>query len=478
MLKRTAILLAVVFLSCSGQVRTPDSPSPQTRQQPRTGQEHTQIVIYARMAAPAPIPLRWDIRKVSLNRADGSQVDVPGSAVSLRTTELERSQKILTISEINAGAYTGVTIFTGDVYDEQTMRPFPLGTSVSSVDADFSIIAGNAKTLTVVLDLEADSGGQVSEFRPRLVLEPENPRPTGKLVYVANELSSNISIIDKRLKRVVYNVFVGTKPYALGGDLRRNRLYIGDRKDGVIYEMDMVSQQLLRAIELEFIDEPVHLEPIPAKDLLVVVNFGSDTVYLVDSFTLQIIETIEVGDGPVNAVYSPYHDVTFVLNHRFGTISVVNLQTQPARVDTTLRVELNPRGLAVDDTRRWLFVSNSGSTDLLVIKMETLETMAIERSVPIGIGAGDIAFDPFGRRLYVAMTDTREILCVDPFTGVKMFSIKLPAQPGDLLFDPDEKKLYAAIPERNAVVVIDPLARAIQHWIETGQGPSSIAIRL
>ena len=67
---------------------------------------------------------------------------------------------------------------------------------------------------------------------------------------------------------------------------------------------------------------------------------------------------------------------------------------------------------------------------------------------------------------------------MDPFTGVKVFSIKSPAQPGRLLFDPDEKKLYAAIPERNAVVVIDPLARSIQHWIETGQGPSSIAIRL
>jgi len=249
----------------------------------------------------------------------------------------------------------------------------------------------------------------------------------------------------------------------------------------VIYEMDMLRQRLLRATQIEYVDEPVHIEPVPTRDLLIVVNFGSNTIYIVDSFTLQVIETIEVDYDPVDAEYSVYFDFAFVLSRYFGTLSVLDLKNEPVEIDTTLQVELEPAGMAIDDNMGWLYITNSGSTDMSIIKIQTLgvdKTLGIEKTVSIGIGAGDIVFDPFGRRVYVAMVDTREILCVDPYTGVLEYSIDLPAPPGRLLFDIDEKKLYVCLPERNTVVVIDPSTRRIQNWIETGYGPSSIEARL
>ena len=476
MLKRTLVFAIAVLISCSPQVRTPGTSPTGGAEVKTVGRGTSQMVLYARASRKVELPITWQIRKISLDRADGTQIDIPGTSLALDLSGIQRDQKLMTISEVDEGEYLGFTIFTREVRFEDTGDPIATETNFIRVSHQFSLVAGDSRTLTVLIDpVAARTAREAYRFAPVLTVEDENPDPMGKVIFVSNELSSNISIIDKTLKRVVYNVFVGTKPYALGAEHRRNRLYIADRKDGVIYEMDMIRQHLVKATQIDFIDEPVHIEPIPVKDLYIVVNFGSDRVYLVDSFTAQIVETVEVGDGPVDAVYSTSYDMAFVLNQFFGTISVLDLGTTPAEVDTTLQVELQPVGLAIDDNMGWLYVTNGGSTDLSIIRLETL---GLEKTVTVGIGAGDLVFDSFGRRIYVGMRDTREVLCIDPYAGVVSFSVELPSPAGRLLFDDDEKDLYVTLPEDNAVVVIDPMTRRITNRIETGYRPSSIAMRL
>ncbi|MFZ1947172.1 MAG: YncE family protein [bacterium] len=436
----------------------------------------TQVVIYASQAEPEALPLVWEIRKIALVRSDGNQIALPGTEVVLKTGDLNRGQHLVAITEAPAGAYTGLAIFTRAVYFEDTRATIYDAANVVAVTHSFSVVAGNAKTLLVTADL-APAGADRNSFRfePAIAIEDEQASPKGKIVYVANEVSSNLSVIDRATKRVVKTVYVGSRPTALAAENRRNRLYIADSKAGAIYEMDMINQRLLKATQIEFVDEPVHIEPLPAKDMLMVVNYGSDTVYLVDAFTLEVVDTVEVGDGPVDAVYSAIWDLAFVVNEMDNTVSVLDLGLETPAVTDTLDVGLRPSGITIDDSMGWLYVSHTSSTELAVIKLESL---SLERSVPVGVGAGDIAFDPYGRRLFLSMMDTNEILCVDPYTGVIIFTVRLPASPGNLMFDSDEKKLYAAIPSENTVIVVDPLTRAIQYWIETGESPVAMAIRL
>jgi len=473
-------LVAALGFACAAPARSPGaSPSPtppkiEISQQERFA-EGSQLAIYARQSRASGLPLSWDIRRIVLDKVDGTQVNVPGTEVTLRTDDLDRGQKLVAISEAPEGEYKGLTLFTRGVYFTDTGEPIPTEATLVSATHAFSIVAGNATTIVLAADLAEPGQPRASfKFRPTVTVDEEPSAVKGKAVYVSNELSSNISVIDKAAKRVVKNVFVGMRPSAVAADQRRSRLYIADRKAGAVYEMDMMSLHLLKATQIEFVDEPVHIEPILVKDLLMVVNFGSDTVILLDAFTLQLVETISVGDGPVDAIYSALWDVAFIVNLLDNSLSVIDFETQPPAVDTTIEVGSMPTGITIDDGMGWLYVSNSGSTELSVIK---IETMAVERTVPVGIGAGDIVLDPYGRRLFLSMTDTNEILCVDPYTGVTIYSVRLPSKPGKLMFDPDEKKLYAAIPGKNAVVVIDTITREIQNWIETGEVPSSIALK-
>ncbi len=470
MIRKLILLLAGLALSCSSQSQIGKrAPRP-----PTNDAGYAQLVMYAQLDTGQIANFVWDIRKIALNRRDGSQVGIPDHRLKIKASEYDDCQKLLVVTDFRAGQYDGLTIFTREIADETSLKPYSTKSSVLSIDHPMNVIAGTARTLILHISIIGDSEipGLV---QPSVVIEDENPLPSGELIYVANERSSNVSVIDKRLGRVVYNIFVGSTPYALGTDHRRNRLYIADRKESVIYELDMNSQHLIKATQLDYVDEPVHIEPVPTKDLIIVVNYGTDTIYLVDSFTLQVSWVLEVGDGPVDAVYSAANDIAFILNKHFGTLSVVDLGLAEPAIDTTLSVETQPVSMAVDDNKGWLYITNSGSTDLTVINIEKL---GIEKTVTIGMGAGDIVFDPFGRRLYVSMTTTNEVLCVDPYTGIVVYSVSLGSKPGKLLFDSEDKRLYVVLPTRDTIAVIDPMKRQVVNWIETGYSPQSLAARL
>ncbi len=475
MVRKLLVLIALSALACSVGGRKSGAPggSISTTRVP-TG-HNAQVVLYARLMHEIEPGILWEIRKVSLERVDGNQIDLATEDRVLDTDRLMGAQRLVKAGEVPQGEYTGITFFTEGARLKPGNTPMTIETNILTVEHPFSAIAGNSTTLTLVLSHPGAGGQAQPVFDPVVEIEGENQRPNARLVYVANEKSTNISVIDKELKRVVYNAYVGARPNAIGADNRRGRLYISDRRAGTVYEMDMMSNHLINVAELDYVDEPVYILPIPQQDIIIVVNYGTDTVHLLDSFSLQPVSTIEVGRRPTKAVYSSVWELAFIISSQHGTISVLDLEFTPVAADTVLQAELRPSGMAINEADDWLYVSNEGSTDITVIKMETL---AVERSLTVGTGVTDIAFDPFGRRLYVAFGFSREVKCIDPYNGVEVFTVPVPTRPAQLLFDTDEKKLYVLLPESNGVVVIDPSLRAVETIIETGESPSSMALRL
>jgi len=472
MRRKYLLILAVIIVACSGQSQTPDGTSGSRFERLYVPQDHSQIVVYARALTPISLPLTWKIRKVVLNRSDGSQVEVPDSETSLSLSGIVGGQKLLLVSEAESGDFSGLSIFTDDVVSEVNGESVPTEAQIVTIDHSFTIVPGNTKTINVLIDWRyAGDLRENAQLKPEFSIEEEVPTRARRMIYVSNEVSSNISVIDRDLKRVIHNVFVGSKPFAMAANQRRKKIIIADREAGVLYAMDMVGSQLTRAVELEYVDEPVHIEPIPGKDIFLVLNYGSHRVYIMDSFTAEIVQVVDVPEQPIDAVYSPLYDRAFVLCQRWGMLAVLDVSTRPAVVDTAFRVEQQPMAIAIDDTKEWLFISNSGSIDFTVFE---IRRMTVKRTIPIGTGARDVVFDPSSRRLYIGMLDTHEVLCLDPFTGVMVFRISLPTRPGKMYFEPDEKKLYVTLPESNAVAVIDPYAQQISHWIETGLGPTSV----
>ncbi len=473
--RRLLVILLLSAVACGGGGQKPAVPggSISTTRAP-TG-DHSQVVLYARLMHEIEPGILWKVRKISLRSADGSQADLATGNLVIDTDRLGERQRLIEVADVPPGNYAGVTFFTEGAEVKPAGTPMSVETNILTVEHPFSTTPGASKTLLLVLSHPPVAGEAEPVFKPAIEIEDEDPRPTSRVVYVANENSANVSVIDKAVKRVVYNVYLGARPSAVGADNRRGRLYAADRRTGSVYEMDMASNHLVNVAELDFVDEPADVLPVPEKDIIIVVNHGTDTVHLLDSFNLRPVATIDVGRRPTKAMYSKVWERAFIINSQHGTISVLDLETTPTAPDTTIQVELNPSGMAINEADDWLYVSNEGTTDITVIRIETL---AVERSLMVGTGVTDIAFDPFGRRLYLAFGYTHEVKCVDPYNGIEVFTVEVPGAPTELMFDPDEKKLYALLPEANGVAVIDPAMRSLETVIETGEKPSGMALRL
>jgi DNA-binding beta-propeller fold protein YncE len=474
MLRKLLVLTLLSALACGGGGQKPGTPGSSISTTRVTAGDNAQVVSYARLMHEIDPGIRWEVRRVALEAADGSQVDLATEDRVYDTDRLSGTQKLMRAADVPRGDYVGITFFTEAAYLKPDNTPMVIESSILTVDHEFSVVPGSSTTLTFVLSHPPVAGQAEPVFKPVIEVEPEDQRPTARLVYVANENSANISVVNKENKRVVYNTYLGARPTAIGADNRRYRLYIVDSRTGTLFEMDMNSNHLSNLAEFDYVDEPVYVLPIPEKDLIIVVNYGTDTVHLLDSFSLRPTTTIEVGRRPTKAIYSSVWEKAFIINSQHGTLSVLDLEFTPVAPDTTLQAELRPSGLAINEADDWLYVSNEGSTDITVIRIETL---AVERSLTVGTGVTDIAFDPFGRRLYVAFGYTREVKCIDPYNGVEMFTVEVPTEPRQLMFDPDEKKLYALLPDANAVAVIDPSLRSLETVIETGEAPSGMALR-
>lgn len=130
---------------------------------------------------------------------------------------------------------------------------------------------------------------------------------------------------------------------------------------------------------------------------LFVVNFGADTMTVLDARTLQRIGTVTVGDGPYSLVATADGRQVITANARDNTITFVDSATLrvtgvvpiggvhaplPNNIQR-LNIRLSPEG-------RWLWVGNQDASEMTVVD---LRRRTVAARIPAGLGA-DIAFFP------------------------------------------------------------------------------------
>jgi YVTN family beta-propeller protein len=202
---------------------------------------------------------------------------------------------------------------------------------------------------------------------------------------------------------VLRNEVVGTIP--TGGDGPRHLAfspdyrygYTANLEGGSISVIDVAAGKTVRTI-------PTGNKPNYAKYFqtrvgprIFVVNFGEDTMTVLDARTYEQIGTVRVGNGPYNLVATPDRRFVITANARDNTVSFVDAVTLQVRHTVSIGgvhqplpnniQRLNPR---ISPEGRWLWVGNQ---DASVMSIIDLRTHKLATQIPAGLGA-DIAFFP------------------------------------------------------------------------------------
>ena len=156
--------------------------------------------------------------------------------------------------------------------------------------------------LLLSADRDADSVSVIdTATRKRLATIKVGERPfgitidaEGRRAYTANVGSNDVSVIDIADSREIGRVKTGLRPYAVA--LAQGRGFVTDQYDGTVSVFDLSTLKPLKRITVG--DYPEGIAATADGSRIIVANWESNSLSVIDAIELKVTGEIKVGDGP------------------------------------------------------------------------------------------------------------------------------------------------------------------------------------
>jgi YVTN family beta-propeller protein len=218
----------------------------------------------------------------------------------------------------------------------------------------------------------------------------------GTLLFVTNERSGDLSVIDAAEGEVVATVPLGKRPR------------------GIVLSPDR------RALFIALSGSPIQGPPGSPRRDVGPADRSADGIGEVDVAERRLRRVIQAGTDPEQLAISPDGTHLYVANEDAGQLSIVSLPSG----DVVARVPVGeePEGVAVRPDGAEVYVASEETGEVAVIAASTHEVVA---RVPVGHRPRSIAFSPDGSRAYVTLENDGAIAEVDTGAHTRLRTIVL-----------------------------------------------------
>jgi YVTN family beta-propeller protein len=329
----------------------------------------------------------------------------------------------------------------------------------------------------LVLWLAALSGGArapVQEPAPPPTAVQEQPSQALSRVYVANESSNSVTVIDGTSFKVLGTVDAknhSTHDLALTRDGKR--LFATNLASGRLSVIDTDTLETIASIAT---GSRCHVVTLTNDNRHAwVANIGENNISIVDTATYRILGTIPVGDGPTGLAFSRDGSFAYVSNQGDKTIAIV--ETASHRVIKTIPVGNNPHFLVLGpDGRIW--GTNTGDNSIYVIDPVTQEKIG---TVDVGPNPQQIAFaykGIVGPNAYVTVAGLSQVVVVnaDPKDLRPIETIEVGQRPNGIWANPEGTRVFVVHEASNDLRVIDTGTSAVINTVPVGRKPIRVVV--
>jgi YVTN family beta-propeller protein len=249
-----------------------------------------------------------------------------------------------------------------------------------------------------------NSGIDVNTFPVGIAVNPN----TGK-VYVANEFSNTVSVIDAETDKVKSTINVGDFPYGIDTNPLNNRVYVTNRGSNTVSVIDgSIDSKLL---DISVGKSPVGIAANPTANWIYVTNLDDGTLSVIDGITNGVIDTVSAGKAPYGVAVNPLTNTLYVSDIVTDTVSVIDGETN--NITDKITVGKQPTGLTIDTTEgsNKLYVANHNSNSISVIDTKSKEL--INNIASFGDSPVGIAIDSLSNKLYVSNIASNTVSVID-----------------------------------------------------------------
>jgi YVTN family beta-propeller protein len=261
--------------------------------------------------------------------------------------------------------------------------------------------------------------------------EPEGVTvsPDGATLYVANQNSRVLSVVDARTHRVT------------GVRLRNTPRFVTTSRDGRLVFVSMYEQD----------------------------KSGSG-VAVVDAGTRKVLRYLATGVQPYTLAFGP-DDRLWVPIHSRARLEVYTADGR--RPDARITVPPNPHAVAFSEKFGRAFVASHESNSVSAIDLATNKVL---RTIPVSRSPHSVAVSPDGHRVLVAGYDANTADLIDARTMRRTGPVRVGDAPQCVLFARDSVHAYVVNEGDNTISVLDGRTGKVTATVEVGRSPRTAAV--
>lgn len=509
-----ALLLAALLVSGCASLSGPAAERP--------SRGAGQLTLYLNGPQRAGEELSFTLSSAAVKARNGELIELLDKPLVLDAASLVNRQVRLGEWSLPPGSYEALRLAAADPSVSRNGRKTGLSLPREHVELPMAMTLDRNGSATVFLRWLADESlGADFSFRPVFTASLQTAEVKSLLLYVTNEASDNVTVIDRRTDDVVGTIRTGDGPGGVAaGVLReRPRVYVANSGSRSVSVIDPATNTVEAVIPIRFGRQPRGIAVARGtgnREWIFTANAGSNSVSIIDGAAFSELGHVAVGSGPVAVVTDPpvekfatspfpsADDVALFRRYRETYVTLytadrISNEVTVIRLDAatgatsevfSLPVEWSPAALAMDDRRGLLYVANYGSDKVSVINIIELLRGAGKGAVTtierMGASITALAPDPAMDRLYLLKGDAGSVDVVRTdfrapagFTSAApplMGAMRVGQSPGAMLLDPEARKLYVVNTGSDSVSVIDTTARREVKTIPVGSRPSGIAV--
>ena len=283
-------------------------------------------------------------------------------------------------------------------------------------------------------------------------------------VYISNYLSHSISIIDYETLEMEREIVLDNNiyPHHFCVDEDEGKIYIPSLVNGTLYEVDIISGKILNSISVGGSLSQIFMHG----DELFVSNEDTNSIYIINKYTLEAISMISVDDMPHGLGYDQKNNKLYV--PCINSIICIDIENKIIykRIDTDFKAW----HLEVDEKKKEIYVSTLDGK-LVILKEDDLEIINTfyELLLPV-----QIRFNYIDERVYISDLGYNQIKILDYRLGKYIGKIKVNGIPQGLEISKDYSRLFVSDTENDEIKVYDTKTNQLIKAIHVGKEPTTI----
>ena len=283
-------------------------------------------------------------------------------------------------------------------------------------------------------------------------------------IYISNYLSHSISIIDYETLEMEREIVLDNNiyPHHFCVDEDEGKIYIPSLVNGTLYEVDIISGKILNSISVGGSLSQIFMHG----DELFVSNEDTNSIYIINKYTLEAISMISVDDMPHGLGYDQKNNKLYVpcIN------SIICIDIENKIIYKKIDTDFKDWHLEVDEKKKEIYVSTLDGK-LVILKEDDLEIINTfyELLLPV-----QIRFNYIDERVYISDLGYNQIKILDYRLGKYIGKIKVNGIPQGLEISKDYSRLFVSDTENDEIKVYDTKTNQLIKAIHVGKEPTTI----